>query len=120
MRLPFERPAQRMPREIFDMDNSILPMACSLTDSELRERRNTVLQKAGRKALEVREIENGYAYRFPSDDDSLMEITSLVSLERKCCPFLQFRITVEAGSGDLWLELSGAEGTKEFLASFLH
>jgi len=40
--------------------NATLPIACSLTDSEFRERRNTVLRKAGEKMLEVKEIEDGY------------------------------------------------------------
>ena len=97
--------------------NSTLPVACSLTDSEFRERRNSVLREARQKMLEVKEIADGYNYRFPSDDDSLAQIINLVRLERKCCPFLQFRITVESGNGDIWLELTGAQGTKDFLAS---
>jgi len=99
------------------MNNSTLPIACSLTDSEFRKRRKTVLREAGKKMLEVKEIEDGYIYRFPSDDDSLAQIFELVRMERKCCQFLQFRITVESGGGDTWLELTGAEGTKEFLLS---
>jgi len=91
-----------------------LPIACNLTDSEFRERRNNVLHKVGRMILDMKEIENGYTYRFPSDDDSLTEIANLVNLERKCCPFLQFRITVESGNGDIWPELTGAQGIKDF------
>ena len=97
--------------------NATLPIACSLTDSEFRERRKTVLREARQKMLEVKEIADGYVYRFPSDDESLAQIINLVRLERKCCQFLQFRITVEAGEGDAWLELTGAEGTKQFLTS---
>ena len=97
--------------------NSTLPIACSLTDSEFRERRNTILREARQKMLEVKEIADGYVYRFPSDDDSLAQIVNLVRLERKCCQFLQFRITIEAGEGDAWLELTGTEGTKQFLSS---
>ncbi len=102
------------------MNDLNLPIACSLTDSEFRERRNNVLRKVGQSVLEVKEIENGYTYRFPSNDDSFTEITNLVRLERKCCPFLQFRITVESGNGDIWLELTGAQGTKDFLASLFN
>lgn len=64
--------------------------------------------------LEVKEIASGYVNRFPSDDDSLVQIVDLVCLEKKCCQFLQVKITVEAGKGDAWLELTGAEGTKQF------
>lgn len=94
-----------------------LRVACSLTDHELQERRNIVLQKIGGSVLEVKELESGYAYRFPSDEGSLMEIAQLINLERRCCSFLNFRVSVEAGDGPMWLELSGPEGTKSFLGS---
>ncbi len=31
------------------------------------------------------------------------------------CPFLKFSITVEPGDGPVWLEMTGPQGTKEFL-----
>jgi hypothetical protein len=94
-----------------------LPIACGLTDAEFRERRSDTLQKVGQMVLEVKELVNGYAYRFPSDDDTFTQIADLVRFEKACCPFLRFRITVESGNGDLWLELTGEQGTKTFLTS---
>jgi len=102
------------------MEVSTLPVACSLTEPELRERRSAVLKKVGQAVLEVVELENGYAYRFPSDDEWLGELINLVRLERQCCPFLTFKISVEPGDGPVWLELTGPSGTKEFISSFLH
>lgn len=107
-------------REVIGMDQLNLPVACSLTDAEFRERRSRIFQEVGRAVLEVKETENGYAYRFPSDDDLLSELVQLVCLERQCCPFLKFGVTVEPANGPVWLELTGPHGTKEFLASFLH
>jgi hypothetical protein len=98
------------------MDAS-LPIACSLTETELEEREENVLAKVGQTVQEVRELEDGYAYRFPSDDESMAQVFRLVQLERQCCAFLQFRVTVEPGHGPVWLELTGPEGTKAFLAS---
>lgn len=94
-----------------------LPIACNLTSAELRERRQTVLQRVRSAVVEVRELENGYAYCFPSEPVWLDDLARLVSLEHECCPFLTFRITVEPGNGPLWLEMTGPEGTKEFLAA---
>ena len=102
------------------MNNADLPIVCSLTDAELQERGRQVWQRARQAVLEIKEIENGYAFRFPSDDVWLNEIIHIVSLERRCCPFLQFTVTVEADNGPIWLELTGPSGTKEFLASFLN
>ena len=42
---------------------------------------------------------------------------SLTALECQCCPFLRFSIRLEPGEGPIWLELSGPEGTKDFLNS---
>jgi len=95
--------------------NKDLPIACTLTAPELHERRATVLQKIRRAVLEVTELEDGYAYTFPSDSEWLSEVAGLIDLERQCCPFLRFRITVNENSGPLLLEMTGPEGTKEFL-----
>ena len=94
-----------------------LPIACSLTAPELQERRRTVLQRVRRAVLEVKGIEDGYAYIFPSASAWLSEVAGLIDLERQCCPFLQFRITVAPNDGPLLLEMTGPEGTKDFLLS---
>ena len=99
---------------------SDLPIACSLTSDELQERRSAVLQKVRLAVLEVRELKDGFAYSFPSEGDWLRELAGLIDLERQCCPFLRFNLTVEANGGPLWLEMTGPEGTKNFLNSTFH
>jgi hypothetical protein len=99
------------------LDQMNLPVACSLTESELNDRRRSVLQQVKGAVIEVRETEDGYSYRFPSDGDWITDLAKLVTLERQCCPFLQFTINVEPGNGPVWLEMKGSKGTKEFLAS---
>ena len=84
-------------------------------DSELQERRRNVLQTVRSAVSEVKETENGFSYRFPSDGAWIRELANLVELEHQCCPFLRFSITVEAGDGPVWLEMTGPQGTKEFL-----
>jgi len=102
------------------MDKSNLPIACLLTDSELQERRRDVLQKTKGAVTEVKELEDGFAYRFLPGESRLSELARLVELERQCCPFLRFRITVEPGDGPVWLELTGPDGTKGFLADLFN
>lgn len=97
-----------------------LPVACSLLDSELQERRRNVLAKARSVVAEVKELEAGFAYRFPSDGKWIRELADLVAFEHQCCPFLKFRLTVEPGDGPIWLELTGPQGTKEFLAEIFN
>ena len=97
------------------MENTHIPVACCLTGPELQERRTSLLQKVSAAVLEVRELSNGYAYRFPSDDHWIGDLANLLTLERQCCPFLTFDLRLEPGKGPIWLEMSGPEGTKEFL-----
>ena len=99
------------------MNSMSLPVACSLTGPELQERRSSVLRKFRGAVAEVKETEEGYAYRLPPDGAWLLEAATLVGFERQCCPFLRFQITVEPGGGPIWLELSGPPGTKEFLGT---
>ena len=93
-----------------------LPIACTLSDSELRERRETVLQKVRSAVSDVKEIENGYAYEFASGGELIMELAHLIELEHHCCPFLKFQLTIEPGEGAVRLDLTGPEGTRDFLS----
>lgn len=97
-----------------------LPVACSLLESELQERRRDVLAKARSVVAEVKEMSDGFAYRFPSDGAWIRELADLVAFEHQCCPFLRFRLTVEPDDGPIWLELTGPQGTKEFLAEIFN
>ena len=99
------------------MEATKLPVACSLTGPELQERRRQVLRKVGENVIEVKDLGDGYAYRFPSDEIWITELANLITFERQCCPFLQFNVRIEPGAGPIWLELSGPEGTKDFLNS---
>lgn len=100
-----------------EIETRALPVACALTAPELQERRQTVLQKVRRAVQDVRELEDGYAYSFPLSGEWLRELAGMIDLERQCCPFLRFRLTVEESNGLLLLEMTGPEGTKEFLVS---
>jgi hypothetical protein len=94
-----------------------LPVACSLTGPELQERRSRLLEKVAGAMQEVKELEKGFAYRFPSGENWIQELANLIALERQCCPFLQFDLRLGPGQGPIWLELTGPQGTKEFLTT---
>ena len=101
------------------MNREPLPVACSLTETELRERRNGLLHEIGNAVRERRELPDGYAFRFEESEEMLTRLLTLIRLERECCPFLTFRLTFEPGGGPVWLDVTGPEGTREFLASLL-
>ena len=102
------------------MSDFSLPVACSLLDAELQERRQAVLQKIRNEVSDVRELENGFMYSFPPGGSRIRELADMVEQEHQCCPFLKFSITVEAGDGPVWLEMTGPDGTKEFLTEIFN
>lgn len=64
---------------------------------------------------EMRELSDGYQFRFNDEANLLKRVADFVALEKLCCPFLRFEIEVEAESGPVWLRLTGREGVKEFI-----
>jgi hypothetical protein len=96
-----------------------LPIAYTLLEAERQQRRTQVLDRVASRVQETRPLDDGYALRFQADDAALTELMQLIQLERQCCAFLRFRLTVEPGGGPVWLELTGPGGTKSFLESAL-
>jgi len=94
-----------------------LPVACSLSAPELRAREAGLLASVAAQVEERVEIDEGLRLRFAVSDALLRDLVELVTLERQCCPFLRFALTVEPAAGPLWLELSGPPGTRAFLAT---
>ena len=97
-----------------------LPVACALSTPELREREQTVFAKVRARVQEVRDLDSGYALRFDPEDAVLADLATLIDLERQCCPFLRFELQVLPANGPVWLELSGPEGTRDFLRTVLN
>ena len=94
---------------------SDIPIACTLTERELAERRTGLLAELRRHREEIRWLADGAAFRYPPTPAVLDLLTEFVRLESRCCPSLRFRLTVEPAAGPVWLELTGGPGTREFL-----
>jgi RimJ/RimL family protein N-acetyltransferase len=94
---------------------SDVPIACTLTDRELAERRTGLLAELRRHREEIRWLADGAAFRYSATAAVVDLLAEFVRLESRCCPFLRFRLTVEPAGGPVWLELTGGPGTREFL-----
>jgi len=90
-------------------------VACTLPPLEMRKRRAEVLDAIKGHVQEQKELPDGYALRFDGDAQRLEDVVRLIGLERACCSFLRFRLSVEPQNGPLWLELTGPPGTKQFI-----
>ena len=63
----------------------------------------------------VRELKDGYEFRFPSDGKTFALLTEWIEQERRCCPFFDIDLRIEREGGPVWMRLSGREGTKQFI-----
>ncbi len=91
------------------------PLGCRLTTPELQRRKTTVLASLRDKIQSRKETPNGYQFEFASTDAILGELIEFVKTERACCPFFEFNVRVGREGEPIWLELSGPEGTKQFI-----
>jgi hypothetical protein len=96
-----------------------LPIACELTPAELAVRREELLRGLLALAQERITITNGLRWRFAPAAEFLTAAAKTIDAERQCCRFLKFVLTVEPDAGGMWLEITGPEGTAEFLNSLL-
>ena len=84
-----------------------LPLACSLTSAELRDREATLLAQFRAGALETEELPDGYALRIPGDASWIRLVVVLIVAERDCCPFVTFELTAEPNKGPMMVRVRG-------------
>ncbi|MGH7864079.1 MAG: hypothetical protein ACREQB_03755 [Candidatus Binataceae bacterium] len=97
-------------------------IACDLTALNADERalRSVLARKVFGAVVERRELDAGFAFRLDLKLASIAETGEWVGLERRCCPFFDFRIDIGRDEGATWIRITGGDGVKEFLRSELH
>jgi len=96
-----------------------IPVACCLSNEELRNREATLLAQFKTVVIKSEELDHGYLFRVRGDNKSIALVTELIMAERECCPFLKFELSLEPAMGPLSVRMTGPAGTKEFLKSIL-
>lgn len=96
-----------------------LPIACTLTPAELAAMRNGLLPGLLARASAKQHIPGGFRWRFDPQAGRLREIAAVIDAEHRCCRFLRFVLLVEPGDGPVWLEVTGPEGTDDFLSTLI-
>ena len=96
-----------------------LPIACTLSSDDLRARRESLIPGLMERAEEIEPIEGGYRLRFAPAPNIVAAIAETIELERHCCRFFRFDLTVDPGLGPITLRITGPAGTQQFLAGLL-
>jgi hypothetical protein len=100
-------------------DPDDIPVVCSLSATELREREVELLAKFRSAVIETEELHDGYAFRVPGDGGLITLIAELIVAERECCPFLTFELTAQPNMGPVLVRVTGPNGAKGFLKTIL-
>lgn len=93
------------------------PFACNMQaiSAEERPRHLEVIGQMRQAMEEIKELPDGYAFRFAASQPSILLASEFVARERACCPFFTFELVVERNDGPIWLSLRGREGVKDFI-----
>ena len=91
--------------------------SCNLSalDQEQRKRHDILAKDLFPKHLEVRELPDGYGFRFPNNRSLFTELSEWATLEQLCCPFLTLTLELQRDQGPVWLRATGRDGVKDFL-----
>lgn len=101
-------PKKTKPKSVF---------ACNMLalDATARKRHGEVTKQLRAATKEERELPDGYAFRFASEQSTILLVSEFIARERLCCPFFKFEMVVEPEDGPLWMRLHGDEGVKDFI-----
>jgi hypothetical protein len=95
------------------------PLICrldALTPAE-RARSNDLRRALVEATVEITETEDGFAYRYRAERTIYAQLAEWIALERRCCPFFDFRLEWPSGQEAPMLALGGGPDVKEFLRS---
>jgi hypothetical protein len=96
-----------------------LPIVCTLGPAALNARRQGLLSELLAQSAARELLPDGLRLRFAPSGETLSSIARAVEAERHCCRFLRFTLTVEPDEGQFTLDLTGPQGTREFVAALL-
>src|SRR5215469_12399428 len=94
-----------------------VPLACNLKAFTPEERVTwrKLIDEVKQAETPARELPNGHVFKIETSRISIARVAEWIDLERKCCPFLNFQLSLEGSNGAMTLALTGGHGVKEFI-----
>jgi hypothetical protein len=96
-----------------------LPIACDLAalSAEQRSREQALLAEFRPLFRDPQETAQGFSVVVSAEPKLLARLGEFLALERLCCPFLTFDLSISSGQRPVTLHVHGGPGTKPFLRS---
>jgi hypothetical protein len=101
------------------VEQTRIPIGCTLSPDELRDRRGELLPGLAERAVDRQLVDDGIRLRFAPSPDLVSAIARVVDSERQCCAFLRFDISVEPAGGPVTLTVSGPPEAQPLLAELI-
>lgn len=97
--------------------SSPTPFFCDMTalTGEQRARHHELAALLQASLSGIRELPDGYEFKFPWSPDRYAALAEITPLEHACCPFFDIGIRIESESNKLCWRLTGREGIKPFI-----
>lgn len=98
-----------------------VPIACqtSVLSAEERTRYAALRARIDTAVTSIVETDRGYEFQLPGDDSTLAVVSDWIALERRCCPFLEFTVSIGASESSIRVALTGSPEVKRFLGEEL-
>src|SRR5436309_15214585 len=79
----------------------------SALDQEQRKRHNILTKDVFPKHLEIKELRDGYGFRFSNNRLLFIALSEWINLEQLCCPFVYLGVELHSDQGRIWLRADG-------------
>lgn len=93
------------------------PFVCNMNalSATEQERYKQLVRNLDENRQAIKELDDGYAFRYKADSQTILEAAEFIAYERLCCPFFDLELAVEHDTNRLWLRLRGQDGIKDFI-----
>ena len=110
---------QRTGKKMTKKNENQSPFSCNVSglDGAQMQRWQALIEHLATSKKGVRELPDGFAFRFAPEPEMVKDLAEFIVYERLCCPFFDFELAVEREGGPLWLRLKGRQGVKKFIRS---
>ena len=96
-----------------------MPIACSLDGPALGRRQSELRAGILAEAEAVERLPDGYRWHFPDASDLFARLGLVIDAERGCCRLLRVALSGDQDRGRVVLEITGPDGTVDFLESWI-
>ena len=97
------------------VNNRKLPIACLLPNHEQAKRREKIANDIFNEAEKIRELRDGFSFRYPGTNEWISTLSEFIMFERNCCPFFTFELLFASNTGPVYLHIRGSKHAKEFI-----